>query len=236
MARDLTYDYSDELREARGNHQELVDTVSYMAKKLNTRFSRLEEKGKGLKESAYTYAKAELGSDTPRYLDTKRDLKKLSDSELYDLGKTINNKLKSQSSTLTGIKKIEHKRISNAVYSLNQSLGLEGKEAITEEEFKSFINHGGNELMKNKYLTSTQVVEDWLEYTRKGIKKADFINMYNEFKDKHTNNKGKIDLGKIRQEFEVELRNPLSIHVRKNKLAKVKKGKTTKVTKAYKRK
>lgn len=233
----IDYDYTEDLKESRGNHQELVNQVSSMAKKLNNRFGRLEEKGEGLKESAYTYAKAELNSDTPRYITSKKDLKSMSDSDLYELGKSLNLKLKSQTSTLTGVRAVDKKRISNATYELNSKLGLLGtKDEISEKSFRNFIKNGGSELLNNKMLSSTQVVEDWLEYTKKGIKKTDFIKLFKEYQDKHTTKKGKVDIGKIRSEFDLELRNPKSIHVKKNKLSKVKKGKSTKVTKAYKTK
>lgn len=217
------------------DRNELLKKVQKQNKQLNKRFELLEEKGIGLNESAYRYSQAELGEDTPRFETKLSELKNLSNKELRDLDKSVNRKLISKSSTIRGVEEIQDKRISNAVYSLNKSLNLEGKKAITEKSFKAFINKGGGDLLNKSTLSSTQIVEDWLEYTRKGIKKQDFINLFNQYELKHTNKKGKVDYGKLRNEFDIELRNPNSIHVRKNKLAKVKKGKSTNVGKAYKK-
>lgn len=219
------------------NREELVNDIQRNAKKLNKRFERLEELGIGLNESAYRYSQAELNQDTPRFEYRKKELNKLSNQDLRELDRSIEKKLESKSSTISGIKEINEKRISNAVYSLNKKLGLEGKEAITEKSFKAFIETGGSDLLNNPKLSSTQVIEDWLDLTKKGIKKNDFIKLFNEYSKKHTTNKGKINLGKIRKEFDIELKKPGSIHVRKNKQVKLKKNKkTSNVSSTYRKK
>lgn len=220
---ELTYDYSDRVRNA-SDKEELVDLVNWLGKKINRRFNTLEKKGKGLNESAYKYAQAELNQEQPRYNIRKSSLNKLSEEELRELGYLINKKLTSWSSTITGLKELESKRVGNAVVQLEATFGVE----IDEEDFKYFLTHGGGELLNNKYLDSEQVIEDWLEYTKKGVSKSKFFKTFKEFTNK--NKKGKVDLGKVHKEFNTIVKN-------KNKQTKVKKNKkSTNVGKVYKRK
>lgn len=214
------YDYSGEVKKA--DREELIDLVNTLGKKINRRFNTLENKGRGLKESAYRYAQTELNQTSPRYNIRKSYLKNLSDEELKDLGLSISKKLSSFSSTLSGLKVIEDKRVSNAIYSLEDTFGVE----INEKDFKYFLTHGGSELLNSKYLDSTQVIEDWLEYTKKGVSKTQFLKTFKDFMSK--NKKGKVDLGKIHKEFNT---------IVKNKQTKLKKNKkSTNVGKVYKRK
>lgn len=169
-----------ELKQAR-NKELLTQEVARMSKQLNQRFYRLEKKGIGLNETAYSYAQSETGKEKPRYTTSVNKLSQLSFNELYNLALNINVKIVSGTSSIRGIKKIGEKRISKATEKLKETLNLDDE--FNEEDLKEFIELGGSVLLNNKYMDSNQVIEDFIELSKQGnITVKEFIREFKRFK------------------------------------------------------
>lgn len=176
-----------ELRQARSNEM-FAKTIKQMATQVNQRFYRLEKAGLA-KDTAYRYAKQETGKEKPRYTTNLNKLENMSLEELFQLGVQLNQKLVSKTSTITGQAELEEKRVSMAI----EELGKAGVKDIDKNSFKNFLNSGGAELLNSKYLDSTQIIEDWNEYTRSGaISSKEFIEAFNKSKEKN-----KFDYGDV---------------------------------------
>lgn len=170
-----------ELKQAR-NKELLAQEVARMSRQLNQRFYRLEKKGIGLNETAYSYAQSETGKEKPRYTTSVNKLSQLSFNELYNLALNINVKIVSGTSSIKGIKKIGEKRISKATEKLKETLNLDDNE-FNEEDLKEFIELGGSDLLNNKYMDSEQVIEDFIELSKQGnITVKEFIREFKRFK------------------------------------------------------
>lgn len=170
-----------ELKQAR-NKDLLAQEVARMSQQLNQRFYRLEKKGIGLNETAYSYAQSETGKEKPRYTTSVNKLSQLSFNELYNLALNINVKIVSGTSSIKGIKKIGKKRISKATEKLKESLNLDNDE-FNEEDLEEFIELGGSDLLNNKYMDSNQVIEDFIELSKQGnITVKEFIREFKRFK------------------------------------------------------
>lgn len=180
--------YIKELRQAR-NKELIVDFVSQQAKQINQRFYRLEKAGKG-KDTAYFYAQQETGKDKPRYPTYKPTLENMSIDELLELAKDINNKLVSRTSTVSGQREVEDRRISDSM----ESLGIDKDK---KEIFKRFLNDGGGKTLQkyNKYLDSTTFFEMWENSYDRGISNEDFLNEFNQYVEKNE----ELDIGAIRR-------------------------------------
>lgn len=252
--RDLYYSYIDDLQNARDNPKELVDIVQGMANKLNRRFRRLEENDIGLNESAYYYAMTDKFSKETlngnvRYPNTKSQLKQLNSKQLYELGQSLNKKLTSRTSTISGIKKLNEERINKGTQQLESDLS---DIDFNIDKFKEFLRKGGGKILNNKYLDYTLVVEDFMDKIKNKVTVKQFIDTYNDFIDKHKD--GPPDLSKLDKKFKKLIKSKekkkgkkkvkanisvkkQSINVNKNKTSKVKKPKkATNVGKAYKSK
>lgn len=153
------------IRELRisGNIEGLIDIVQQMSKQTNQRFYRLEKKG--ISKSSYGYQRAqdETGRKKPRYTESKAKLSKMDAEDLYRLAIDLNAKIASDTTTVTGLREIEHKRL----YNRTQSLEAHGL-SLTESEFKEFLDAGGSEFLNNKFLDSTQVIDDFIGATKSG--------------------------------------------------------------------
>lgn len=170
-----------ELKQAR-NKELLVQEVARMSKQINQRFYRLEKKGIGLNETAYSYAQSETGKEKPRYTTSVNKLSQLSFNELYNLALNINVKIASGTSSIKGIKQIGKKRITKATEKLKESLNLDDDE-FNEEDLEEFIELGGSDLLNNKYMDSNQVIEDFIELSKQGnISVKEFIREFKRFK------------------------------------------------------
>lgn len=170
-----------ELKQAR-NKELLVQEVARMSKQLNQRFYRLEKKGIGLNETAYSYAQSETGKEKPRYTTSVNKLSQMSYNELYNLALNINVKIASGTSSIKGIKQIGKKRITKATEKLIETLNLDDDE-FKEEDLEEFIELGGSDLLNNKYMDSNQVIEDFIELTKQGnITVKEFIREFKRFK------------------------------------------------------
>lgn len=171
-----------ELKQAR-NKELLAQEVVRMSMQLNQRFYRLEKKGIGLNETAYSYAQSETGKEKPRYTTSVNKLEKMDFNELYNLALNINVKIASGTSSIKGINNIGEKRISKATEKLRETLNLDENE-LTEDDLKEFIKLGGGELLNNKYMDSYQVIEDFIELSKKGnISVKEFIREFKRFKN-----------------------------------------------------
>lgn len=167
-----------ELRQARSNEL-FARRVRQMAIQVNQRLYRLEKAGAN-KDTAYRYAVQETGKEKPRYTTNINTLEKMSIQELFELGVQLNQKLVSRTSTLTGQKELERKRLEMASEALNRD-----NVDISANDIKEFVNSGGAELLNSKYLDSTQIIEDWNEYTKRGgVTTKEFIDAFNTYKDK----------------------------------------------------
>lgn len=170
-----------ELKQAR-NKELMAQEVARMSQQLNQRFYRLEKKGIGLNETAYSYAQSETGKEKPRYTTSVNKLSQLSFNELYNLALNINVKIVSGTSSIKGIKQIGKKRITKATEKLKETLNLDDDE-FNEEDLKEFIELGGTDLLNNKYMDSNQVIEDFIELTKQGnITVKEFIREFKRFK------------------------------------------------------
>ena len=83
--------------------------------------------------------------------------------DLYRLAIDLNAKIASDTTTITGLREIENKRLFNRTQAL-EARGL----SLTESEFKEFLDAGGSDFLNNKYLDSTQVIDDFIEATKSG--------------------------------------------------------------------
>ena len=180
--------YIKELRQAR-NKELIIDFVSQQARQINQRFYRLEKAGKA-KDTAYFYASKETGMDKPRYPTYRPTLEKMSTEELLDLAIDINNKLISKTSTISGQKEVNERRLENSMEELHI-------EKDKKEVFRQFIEDGGGKTLQryHKYLDSTTFFEMWENSYDRGITNDDFLNEFNQYLHKIE----RLDVGKIRR-------------------------------------
>lgn len=155
----------NEIRNAykNGNLNELIQIVKKQAHQINQRFYRMEKRGRGMSESAYVFAKRETGKEKPRYTESERKLRDMGIADLYKMAIDINVKIVSPTSTATGLKYLEDKRLSGAVKQLNRY-----DINIDESQLKEFLDSGGAEFLNSKYLSSDQLLEDYEKYVVNG--------------------------------------------------------------------
>lgn len=178
------------------NRTQLNTLIYKKSKQINQRFYRLEKKNAGLNEAAYHFAKKETGMEKPRYTVNKDKIKAMNVSEAYEQLLKIDKKLKSDTSTFRGLKKVGQRRLEATFKSLKEEhYELSG---ISELQWKQFLESGGGELL-NKYMDSKQLIEDWVDNLKKGVTTGQFIKTYNKFLD-DTN--APFDLGKVDRALE----------------------------------
>lgn len=164
------------IRELRisGNIEGLIDIVQQMSKQTNQRFYRLEKKNIAKSSYGYQRAQDETGRKKPRYTESKAKLSKMNAEDLYRLAIDLNAKIASDTTTITGLREIENKRLFNRTQSL-EARGL----SLSESELKEFLDAGGSDFLNNKFLDSTQVIDDFIEATKSGNMSVEqFINEY----------------------------------------------------------
>ena len=154
----------DDIRRRRNNFGELVDIVAAMGKQANQRFYRLEKRGVAQSSYGYQRRQIETGKDKPRYTQSKSKLRQLDSGTLYEMALDLNAKLASKSTTITGLDYIEEKRLSSASASLANRYGID----LSPSDLKEFFKANGAEFLNSKYLDSTQILEDFVEFSKEG--------------------------------------------------------------------
>lgn len=176
----------------------LVEEVRRMAKQVNQRFYRLEKAGKGVNDTAYQYAQRETGKLKPRFTVNTNKLQNMTISDLYDLGLEIDAKIRSRTSTLTGLAEVERNRLDFSARKLEQLSGyLEGT-GVSRDTLKSFFEYGGAEFINSRYLDSTQLIEDFVKFTQEGnVSVKQFMRELKRYKDVAS-----IDYGKVTRSWQ----------------------------------
>ena len=176
-------DYEDNYRILRELRQikdkdSIINKVIKMSKQVNQRFYRIEKKGLSNDSYGYERAQLETGKEKPRYSTSYNVLNEYPLQTLYEMGLQINIKIYSDTTTIGGIEGIQKKRIDEAVKALNDK-GIK----IGREEFLNFIESGGDEFLNNKYLSSTQIIEDFVEITKDGnVSVKEFLREFKRYR------------------------------------------------------
>ena len=171
----------NEIRSAfkEGRINDLIQIVKKQSHQLNTRLYRLEKKGIGTSESAYIFAQRETGKEKPRYTESENKLRAMPLAELYRHAISINVKIVSPTSTATGLKHIENKRLDSASAALARY-----DIHVNSDELKAFIDAGGSEFLNSRYLSSDQIMEDYEKYVINGnVTVKQFIRELKRYKD-----------------------------------------------------
>lgn len=192
MARDIYKNRLNELRELKQARikDSMVDTILQMSKQVNQRLYRLEKANK-IGDTAYRYAQKETGKDKPRYTVNRGKLENMDISELYRLGVQLNNKIVSKTSTLTGLKEIEEKRIEMSRERASELFGVD----FDKDQYTKFLEMRGREYLNSKYISSEQVLDDYNEFVQSGsMTLKQFIKEYDKFI-----NSTEFDYGKLRR-------------------------------------
>lgn len=173
----------DEILQARKDKKELAALTAKMAKRLNQRFRTLEKQTKsGTKDTAYRYAQKELESDRPRYSESASYLEKMNANSLYRLANRINQKLMSETSTISGLRNVYDNRVSSSIEKLESIINVNSdkKVKIDKDLFTKFLENGGGEILNSRYTNSDQIVEDFTRSVQSGNVSVDeFIREYN---------------------------------------------------------
>ena len=181
---------------AEGLRPQLENEVMRMAKVINQRFYRLEKTNLQKGSYAYKQAAAELGKDKPRYVTGKDKIAKTPLDRLYRTYIELYNKHYSDTSLISGVRRINKKRIQTAVDRINDIIarnnGQIGKTGdigkISESDFIEFLDNGGAELLNSKYIDSDQLIEDWIEATKNGnVTTKEFLREFKRFKNQNIN-------------------------------------------------
>lgn len=168
----------DDIRRRRNNFNELVDMVAAMGKQANQRFYRLEKKGKASSSYGYQRRQQETGKEKPRYTQSKNKLRQLDTGTLYEMALDLNAKLASKTTTITGLDYIEEKRLSSASDTLAERYGID----LRPSDLKEFFKAGGADFLNSKYLDSTQILEDFVEYSKEGnLSVKEFLREFKRF-------------------------------------------------------
>lgn len=167
--------------------------VQKMARQVNQRLYRLEQKGIGTGDTAYRYAQKETGKEKPRYSTNLATLESMTIQELYEISIQLNAKIVSKTSTIKGLAEVEEKRLQLSEKELFKEV-FEGED---RESWRTFLNTGGGELLNSKYLSSTQIAEDWDEFVKNGgVSAKELIDIYKKEMDKSD-----IDYGQLRRDL-----------------------------------
>lgn len=177
-----------DLRQAK-DKSKLIDLAVQMGKQVNQRFYRLEKAGIGEKESAYRYAQIETGKEKPRYTISRNVLENMTDVELYDQLLDLNAKVRSKSSTISGIEELIENRLERAREEIKERLDID----IDRDKFDEFLRHGGGELLNRKQIDSDQIIEDFDKYVINGnISINEFVDTLNSYSEKQGSDYGSV--------------------------------------------
>lgn len=181
-----------ELRQTR-NTDKMAKEISRMAKQVNQRLYRLEKKG--LQKDSYGYQRASLetGKEKPRYSVSENVLSNMGFQKLYELGLQLNVKIYSKTTTIRGVKEVQEERITKSIDVLESRTGL----SIERKTFEEFLKSGGGELLNNRYLDSTQIIEDFYNTTKDTkVTVKEFIREFTRFKNIKSQ---RVDYGRIKR-------------------------------------
>lgn len=176
----------------------LVEEVRRMARQVNQRFYRLEKAGKGVNDTAYLYAQRETGKIKPRFTVNTNKLQNMSISDLYELGLEIDAKIRSRTSTLSGLVEVEKNRLDFSARRLEQLSGYLKGSGVSRDTLKQFFEYGGAEFINSRYLDSTQLIEDFVKFTQEGnVSVKHFMRELKRYKDV-----ANIDYGKLTRSWQ----------------------------------
>lgn len=193
---------------AEGLRPQLENEVFRMSRVINQRFYRLEKQNLQKGSYAYKQAAAELNKEKPRYITNKNAIAKTPLDRLYRTYIELYNKQYSDTSLVSGVKRINKKRIQTAVDRINTILQLnQGEQEVTqwgsisEDDFVNFLENGGSELLNTKYMDSEQLLEDWVDATKDGnVSTLEFLREFKRFKSQNINYGQAIrNIGRLRQ-------------------------------------
>lgn len=181
-----------ELRQIR-NTAKMAKEIARMARQVNQRLYRLEKKG--LQKDSYGYQRASLetGKEKPRYSVSENVLSNMGFQKLYELGLQLNVKIYSKTTTIRGVKEVQEERITKSIDVLESKTGL----SIKRKTFEEFLKSGGGELLNNRYLDSTQIIEDFYNTTKDTkVTVKEFIREFTRFKNIKSQ---RVDYGRIKR-------------------------------------
>lgn len=169
-----------------------------MARQLNQRFRRLEDKGVGLKDSAYRYAQRETGRTKPRYSENANIYSTYSNQELHSALFELDAKLSSKTSSVQGLNMIEKKWINKTI----QGLRAKGFNIEDEQKFGDFLKGPAGAMLNEKFLDPYESFKKWIDYVQdKNITNQELVDAFkasegqerkmDEYMNKYLNAKSK---------------------------------------------
>ena len=187
--------------------QELIDTLSTKANTLNRNIRSIEKNKQIGAYSWYRKLKKEVPTgQKPRFIENKNTLSRYSNNDLeYMLNqieeinkgkirpkeaeafyneyrtkriKQVVSNWHNKAKRMATIPTKEIRGINNALFKrMNE-------EGITEAQIEQFFKEGGGSLLNNKTLDSSQVLEDFIDYSTNGLTVAQFVSGMREYLDK----------------------------------------------------
>ena len=162
-----------------GDTQAMAREVARISKQLNQRYYRIEKKGKTEEAFAYQQSQKETGRQHPRYSQNPKSLMMMDPEDLYKLGLNVASKIAMPTSSVAGINKLYKNNVDKAVDALNDK-GI----SITDDKLLRFLKASGGNYLHAKHLSSSQLIQDLVDYTRSGVVSVDdFINELEAFGD-----------------------------------------------------
>ena len=130
-----------------GDKEALAKEVRLMNKRVNERFRQIERKTKHPeKTTGYMYAQRELGSEKPRYTESLNKIMGEDINSLYEQALGVSRKLGSKSTSLSGLKYINEKRVQGSIEGIKKNLGIDIEDS---KEFRRFLEENVNEMVDN---------------------------------------------------------------------------------------
>ena len=130
-----------------GDKEALAKEVRLMNKRVNERFRQIERKTKHPeKTTGYMYAQRELGSEKPRYTESLNKIMEEDINSLYEQALGVSRKLGSKSTSLSGLKYINEKRVQGSIEGIKKNLGIDIEDS---KEFRRFLEENVNEMVDN---------------------------------------------------------------------------------------
>ena len=164
-----------------GDKEALAREVRLMNKRLNERFRQIERRDKHPeKTTGYMYAQRELGSERPRYTESMKKIMEEDINTIYEQALGVSRKLGSKSTSLSGLKYINEKRVQGAIEGIKSKLGIDIEDS---PEFRRFLEENVNEMIDNN-IGSDVIFElfDMAMHKEKGLEILD--NMWKEYQSK----------------------------------------------------
>ena len=164
-----------------GDKEALAREVRLMNKRLNERFRHIERRAKHPeKTTGYMYAQRELGSERPRYTESMKKIMEEDINTIYEQALGVSRKLGSKSTSLSGLKYINEKRVQGAIEGIKSKLGIDIEDS---PEFRRFLEENVNEMIDNN-IGSDVIFElfDMAMHKEKGLEILD--NMWKEYQSK----------------------------------------------------